>query len=75
MSSQKKKPAPPLKSIFTSVPFLALVIVHLGQAWGTYTIMNGMPTYLANIHHITLRNVFVESAFYVLLYVSLKMVS
>lgn len=39
----------PWKSIFTSIPFLALIIVHTAQAWGYWVILTYLPTYMNNV--------------------------
>ena len=49
--------------IFTSVPMLALALMHFGAAWGNYTIITGMPTYLANIQQFSLKSVNVSYSF------------
>ena len=45
---------PPLKSIFTSVPVLALYASHLLNNWGFSTLMNGIPTYLNDVQGLPL---------------------
>ncbi|XP_049873028.1 putative inorganic phosphate cotransporter isoform X2 [Pectinophora gossypiella] len=44
-----KKLKTPWKSIWTSVPFLALMIAHGGQNWGFFTLMTEIPSYMANV--------------------------
>ncbi|XP_076645838.1 putative inorganic phosphate cotransporter [Halictus rubicundus] len=39
----------PWKSIFTSVPMWALIIVHCGQNWGYWTLITEMPTYMNGV--------------------------
>ncbi|KAI5639152.1 major facilitator superfamily domain-containing protein [Phthorimaea operculella] len=39
----------PWKSIWTCIPFLALVIAHCGQNWGYWTLMTKMPSYMAKV--------------------------
>ena len=56
-SRHQKIPLPPLRSIFTSPPMLALAVAHIGAQWGNYTIMSGMPTYLANIQQFSIKKV------------------
>jgi len=52
-----KVPNPPLKHFFTSIPFLALIVVHFGQNFGFYTLLTETPTYLNNIQHYSLKEV------------------
>ena len=52
-----KLPFPPLLKIVTSVPFIALIVVHMGQNWGFYTLLTETPTYLSNIQHFSLKTV------------------
>jgi len=47
-------PLPPLKAIFTSPPFLALLVTHFGQNWGLLTLLTEAPTYLSNVQHFSL---------------------
>ncbi len=53
----KGLPFPPLKDIFRSVPFIALLLVHFGQNYGFYTLLSETPTYLNNIQHYSLTKV------------------
>ncbi|KAI5639151.1 major facilitator superfamily domain-containing protein [Phthorimaea operculella] len=46
---EPKKIKTPWKSIWTSVPFLALVIAHCGQNWGFWTLMTEMPSYMDKV--------------------------
>ncbi|XP_054014708.1 putative inorganic phosphate cotransporter [Hylaeus anthracinus] len=36
----------PWKSIFTSIPMWALIVVHCGQNWGYWTLITEMPSYM-----------------------------
>ena len=53
----KNLPRLPLKAVFTSVPFYAILFTHIGDCWGFYTILSMMPTYMANIQHFDLSTV------------------
>ena len=53
----KKLPFPPFKKIFTSRAFWALQIAHIGGTYGFFTLITAGPTYLKNIHHVTLHQV------------------
>ena len=57
ISETKKKPKIPIKAIFTSVPFYAILIVHCCQNWGFYTLLTEMPTYLSQILHFDIKTV------------------
>lgn len=46
---EPKKFKTPWLTIFTSVPFLSLAIVHCCQAWGFWTLMTEMPSYLKQV--------------------------
>ncbi|XP_029053137.2 putative inorganic phosphate cotransporter [Osmia bicornis bicornis] len=39
----------PWKAIFTSVPMWALIIVHCGQNWGYWTLVNELPNYMDKV--------------------------
>ena len=56
-STDKKLPHPPILKILTSIPFYALLITHIGNHWGIYTLLSEAPTYLNNIQHIPLKSV------------------
>lgn len=45
----KTKGLPPLKNIFTSFPFLAMVVLHYGNLWGLYFIMTAGPKFVASV--------------------------
>ena len=57
IEDSRKKPKIPLKAIFTSVPFYAILIAHCCQNWGFYTLLTEMPTYLKNILHFNIKTV------------------
>ncbi|XP_048479695.1 vesicular glutamate transporter 1 [Plutella xylostella] len=46
---QKSKGLPPLKSIFTSIPFLAMTVLHYGNMWGLYFIMTVGPKFVSSV--------------------------
>ncbi|XP_045101821.1 putative inorganic phosphate cotransporter isoform X2 [Portunus trituberculatus] len=39
----------PLVHVLTSLPFWAIVVAHVAQNWGFYTLLTEMPTYMKNI--------------------------
>lgn len=47
----------PWKSIFTSVPFLALLVTHMGQNWGFWTLLTQIPTYMSSILKMDIKSV------------------
>ena len=51
----QKVPFPPLKKIFTSLPFIGLVLTHIGNNWGYFIIATEVPSYLNNIQHVSLK--------------------
>lgn len=54
-NEQSSLPFPPLLKIFSSLPFLSLIVVHFGQNWGFYTLLTETPTYLNEIQHFSLK--------------------
>uniref|UniRef100_A0A1B0BN67 Putative inorganic phosphate cotransporter n=1 Tax=Glossina palpalis gambiensis TaxID=67801 RepID=A0A1B0BN67_9MUSC len=46
----------PWCQIFTSVPFLTLLIVHCANNWGFWTLLTEIPTYMKTILGIDIRN-------------------
>ena len=48
---------PPLKEVFVSPPFLALMATHIGYNWGIYVLLSGTPLFLNNIHHYSITSV------------------
>ncbi|KAI5643922.1 major facilitator superfamily domain-containing protein [Phthorimaea operculella] len=52
---EPKKYKTPWKSIWTCIPFLALVICHCGESWGFWTLMTEMPLYMANVLDVDIK--------------------
>ena len=46
----------PWKSIFTSMPFIGVMVAHFGANWGFYNLLTELPTYLTNIQHFNLKD-------------------
>ncbi|XP_041979293.1 putative inorganic phosphate cotransporter isoform X2 [Aricia agestis] len=44
-----KKLKTPWKSIWTSLPFISLIVAHCGQNWGFWTLMTEMPSYMSKV--------------------------
>lgn len=42
----KEKRFPPVLSVFTSVPFYALLVLHYGSLWGLFFLMNAAPMFM-----------------------------
>lgn len=42
----KEKRLLPIASVFTSVPFIALLILHYGSLWGLFFLMNAAPMFM-----------------------------
>lgn len=43
---EQKRLQTPWKAIWTSLPFISLIVVHCGQNWGFWTLMTEMPSYM-----------------------------
>nr|XP_032517374.1 putative inorganic phosphate cotransporter [Danaus plexippus plexippus] len=39
----------PWKAIFTSLPFISLILTHCGQNWGFWTLMTEIPSYMKQV--------------------------
>ncbi|KAG5880074.1 hypothetical protein JTB14_034705 [Gonioctena quinquepunctata] len=44
-----KKVPTPWKAIFTSPPFLAILVTHCGQNWGFWTLLTEIPSYMGEV--------------------------
>lgn len=53
----KGKVPTPWKAIFSSMPFWAILAGHIGHAWGLYTLLHELPSYLKNMLHFEIREV------------------
>ncbi|CAH1100630.1 unnamed protein product [Psylliodes chrysocephalus] len=49
-----ERPPTPWKSIFTSVPFLAVIITHCGQNWGFWTLLTEIPSFMKYVMKYTI---------------------
>lgn len=47
----------PWKSILTSGPFIALILVHCAQNWGFWTMLTEIPTYLNYVMKFNIKEV------------------
>ncbi|XP_011501855.1 PREDICTED: putative inorganic phosphate cotransporter isoform X2 [Ceratosolen solmsi marchali] len=55
-------PPVPWKSIFTSMPFWAILIAHMGQNYGYETLMTELPTFMKQILHFNIKSNGIVSA-------------
>ncbi|CAK1555783.1 unnamed protein product [Leptosia nina] len=56
------KGLPPFKSICTSFPFLAMIILHYGNVWGLYFVMTVGPKFVSSVLNFELQAAGVISA-------------
>ncbi|GBP98050.1 Putative inorganic phosphate cotransporter [Eumeta japonica] len=54
---EQKVYATPWRSIWTSAPFISLIIVHCGQNWGFWTLMTEIPSYMSNVLGVNIKSV------------------
>ncbi|CAB3261000.1 unnamed protein product [Arctia plantaginis] len=52
---EQKRLKTPWKSIWTSLPFYALIITHCGHNWGFWTLMTEMPSYMKQILEVDIK--------------------
>ncbi|XP_037035941.1 putative inorganic phosphate cotransporter isoform X3 [Bradysia coprophila] len=45
----KKRPPTPWLAMFTSLPFISLIIVHSAHNWGFWTLLTKIPAYMASV--------------------------
>lgn len=58
----EKKPPVPWKKVFTSVPFLAILIAHMCSNWGWYMFLIEIPFYMKQVLHFNVSSNAVASA-------------
>ena len=46
----------PWRKVFSSGPVWALVMVHVAQNYGFYTLLTELPTYMHNVLHFNIRS-------------------
>ncbi|KAJ8958990.1 hypothetical protein NQ314_006329 [Rhamnusium bicolor] len=56
IESQGGAAVPPYKDIFFSLPFWALAILHIGNLWGLYLQLQGIPKFLGQVVGFDLRS-------------------
>ena len=57
VSNARHKQAVPYKSIFTSMPFWAVLVAHTGQNWGFYTMLTQLPSYMKHVLRLNIKQV------------------
>ncbi|KAJ8676242.1 hypothetical protein QAD02_012028 [Eretmocerus hayati] len=55
-SAGASSPPVPWKSIFSSLPFWAILIAHMGQNYGYETLMTELPTFMKQILHFDIKS-------------------
>ncbi|KAL4708201.1 hypothetical protein ACJJTC_005343 [Scirpophaga incertulas] len=53
---EQKKLKTPWKKLFTSLPFIALIITHCGQNWGFWTLMTEIPSYMKQVLGVDIKS-------------------
>lgn len=56
MQDARKMAPTPWGSIFTSMPFLSLLVVHCTHMWGFWTLLTQIPSYMKNIYNIDIKS-------------------
>ncbi|XP_060803410.1 uncharacterized protein LOC106133662 [Amyelois transitella] len=65
-----KNMSTPWKSIWTSLPFWAILLAHCGQSLGFWTLLTELPSYMANVLNVNIKNNGLLSALpYVAMYI------
>ncbi|KAJ0176882.1 hypothetical protein K1T71_008061 [Dendrolimus kikuchii] len=59
---EQKKLKTPWGAIWTSLPFISLIVVHCGQNWGFWTLMTEMPSYMKLVLGVDIKSNGVLSA-------------
>ncbi|XP_039482253.1 putative inorganic phosphate cotransporter [Drosophila santomea] len=55
MQSAEKLAPTPWKAIFSSLPFLSLLVVHCTHMFGYWLLLMQIPTYMKNIYHVDIK--------------------
>lgn len=53
---EQPRPPTPWWRIFTSVPFLVLVLAHCANNWGFWTLLTEIPTFMKNVLGMDIKN-------------------
>ncbi|XP_063384126.1 putative inorganic phosphate cotransporter [Cydia fagiglandana] len=68
--SEAKKMVTPWKSIWSSLPFWAILLAHSGQSLGFWTLLTEMPSYMAKVLGVDIKSNGILSALpYVAMYI------
>ncbi|KAF9406791.1 hypothetical protein HW555_012959 [Spodoptera exigua] len=51
----QKKLKTPWKAIWTSIPFISLIVLHCSQNWGYWTLMTEMPSYMKKVLDVDIK--------------------
>ncbi|XP_068633367.1 putative inorganic phosphate cotransporter [Battus philenor] len=54
--SEQKKMATPWKSIWTSLPFWAILLAHSGQSLGFWTLLTEIPSYMSKVLGVNIKS-------------------
>lgn len=54
---EKKHPKTPWRAMFTSMPFISLIIVHAAHNWGFWTLLTEMPSYMKGVLEYDIKKV------------------
>ncbi|CAL4122351.1 unnamed protein product [Meganyctiphanes norvegica] len=69
-SSHSKTASIPWRHIFTSLPFWAILVAHVAQNWGFYTLLTELPTFMKNILHFDIKqNSFMSALPYLIMWI------
>jgi predicted MFS family arabinose efflux permease len=49
------RPSPPWRAIFSSKRVWAIIVAHVAQNYGFYTLLNELPTYMKQILHFDIK--------------------
>ncbi|KAK7579663.1 hypothetical protein V9T40_000292 [Parthenolecanium corni] len=55
-SNSQEKPKTPWRDIVTSKPLWAILITHLGQNWGFWTLATQVPSYISSVLKVDIKN-------------------
>ncbi|XP_075977974.1 putative inorganic phosphate cotransporter [Anticarsia gemmatalis] len=65
-----KKLKTPWKAIWSSIPFLSLIVLHCSQNWGYWTLMTEMPSYMKKVLNVDIKaNGVMSSLPYLMVYI------
>lgn len=59
---KQKRPFPPILPLLTSIPFWSLLLLHYGNLWGLYFLLNAAPKYMSEVLKFNLSKTGILSA-------------